>query len=285
MLGWGRSLLGCPVSCPASAAHPGKRGRCQQLKSALGGGLEGARAARGSPGSVWPASPVRHPRWRGWEVSLGTWGPKGEWGGPACSPCAPKGEWGGPACSPCALAARGSSSPRPPTGTSQPGNGCQGCLASLAPDSNYRAETGSRRGGTAPRVIGGEKQLEKHTWLAIQPMGGQDWGLRGPGCHHPSHHPSQHAPLHLQVQLPRALLDLILRLHVEHLSCTLPVDGDNDIPWPEVTRSCLPMLRHLQREGDMRTSPLLSWSHPPSLNPRHAGGKNGASPCVAFVPH
>lgn len=63
----------------------GRRGRRQQLKGALGGGSGGAGAARGSPGSVWPVCLVTCPRWCGWEVASGTWGPR-EMGGSCICP-------------------------------------------------------------------------------------------------------------------------------------------------------------------------------------------------------
>lgn len=64
----------------------------------------------------------------------------------------------------------------------------------------------------------------------------------------------QHPPLHLQPELPRALPDLVLRLHVEHLGRALAIDGDNDIPRPQVTRGRLPVLRHLRGEGEVGRS-------------------------------
>lgn len=74
--------------------------------------------------------------------------------------------------------------------------------------------------------------------------------------------PSPRPPLHLQPELPGALLDLVLRLHVEHLGRALPVDGDDDIPRAEVAGGRLPLLHHLRGEGDTGTKP--PGSEPPS---------------------
>lgn len=70
--------------------------------------------------------------------------------------------------------------------------------------------------------------------------------------------PSQHPPLHLQLELPWALLDLVLCLHVQHLGRVLPIDGGDDVPCTQVTRGCLPVLCHLHGEEDMGTALVSS---------------------------
>lgn len=159
MPGWGRRLWGCPGSPPASAARPGEGREMPVAEISPRWGRTGV--CGGCPGLTWKrvailSGEVSPLAWLG--GGAGDLGTKGELGGDGSCICSLH-PWHGVAV-PLQPPPGRCSSPRPPTGTSRPGNGCQGCLASLPPDSfNYRAGTGSCGDGTAPRVTGGEKQL------------------------------------------------------------------------------------------------------------------------------
>lgn len=228
MPGWGRAFSG-PLGSHSSPSACPEEGTVTSAAATSPGW--GSGVCRGCPGLTWKrvailsgeASPLV---WLGGDT--GDLGTKGGQRGLGSAPAAQNPRVTPGSCREAAAA--------PQTGTSRPGKGCQLCLASLAPDSLIR-EPGQAPAGVAPPQEpprGGKQGVG-------DPSPHADPRVRCPGC-------PQLPPLHLQPELPRALLDLVLRLHVEHLGRAVAVDGDNDIPRPEVTRGRLPVLRHLHGE-------------------------------------
>lgn len=188
--------------------------------------------------------------------------------------------------SPCALVARGGGSPRPPTGTSQPGNGCQGCLASLAPDSLITEPGQAPAEMAQPRESLEGKNNQKNTrgW-GSSPRGDRtgDPGVRA-ATTRPTTHPSTHLST-CSWSCPRLCLILFCASTLSISAALSPLMVTMTSPGRRSPAAAFPCSVTSKEKGTWGTSPLLSWSHPPSLDPRHAGGKNRASLCAAFMHH